>query len=84
MDVPAILVVFTNGDSKSSNETLQAASQCRLAGITIIVVAAGSWINKEVIYDMASYPFESNTIIASDYNTLSNFNSQLANIICNS
>lgn len=86
--VNAIAVVLTNGDSQSQNDTLREASLLRQAGVTVITVAAGSWINQYVISAMTSYPYQSNTITAPDYTSLASSNQsyigQLANAICNS
>jgi hypothetical protein len=71
----------------NTNDTLVQASLCRQAGITMVTVAAGSWIDAFVLSSIASYPYTSNTIIASDYGILStqqSYASQIANIICNS
>ena len=84
--VPFIGVIATNGDSVSSNLTLNAAADCRHAGVTLLTVAAGDWLDRYVLSAIASYPYWSNMIIAPQYLNLTEdaYVQALTRAICNS
>ena len=51
-----ILVLFTDGDSDNKEQTVLQAIRAREAGITILVVAVGTWIDFMEIENIASFP----------------------------
>ena len=84
-DVEDVLVLLTGGRSSDMQRTLEEAAKARRAGLNIIVVGVGTWINVVELAGVASYPYSSTRILLpAGYGTLPAIHDQLRNMICNS
>lgn len=71
--IPDIAVIFTDGNSNvGAQQTLQEAYLAKAAGIHIISVGLGTWINQYELQSIASDPYSKNYIQVDDVNTFSN------------
>jgi len=83
--VEDVLVLLTGGRSSDMKRTLEEATKARQAGLHIIVVGIGTWINKVELAGVASYPYRSSLLWLPDgYGSLPMIRSKLSDMICNS
>ena len=79
-----ILVVITDGASNNAQQTLSEARLTRLAGIHVITVGVGNWLDQYELEAMASYPTEKNRYHVRNFNDLAGLSDTLKNIVCDS
>ncbi len=72
-----------DGGSNDMEATIEAANQAKAAGVTILVVGVGNWLNNHEIVSMVSEPADQNTFYATDFENLDAIKDDLTNSICN-
>ena len=77
-----IIVLLTDGGSNDVEQTVLKATEAKLQGITIIVVAVGDWVNRFEVNEVASFPSDKNVYNVKNYNSLSNIRNALAVAVC--
>lgn len=83
-DAPNVGVLFTSARSRNPVATQQQADMARRAGITLIVVACGSWLDMDEVRSVASYPTE-NTVYQKNFDSMQQNTAQpIVNQICQS
>jgi len=83
--VEDVLVLLTGGRSSDMERTLDEAAEARQAGLHIIVVGIGAWINAVELAGVASYPYSSTRLLLpAGYASLPSVHNQLRDMICNS
>jgi len=84
LNVTNVAVFFTSARSRDPAATQQQADLARRAGISIIVVALGNWLDMDEIKAIASYPNE-NTVFPKSFDALQPSTAQpIINQICQS
>lgn len=64
--------------------TLKEAFETKKEGLHTIVVSVGTWLDKEELTNMASYPYQNNVFGVVNANGLSGIKDRLREVICNS
>jgi len=83
--VEDVLVLIAGSRSSDMRRTLEEATRARRAGLRIVVVGLGTWINQLELAGVASYPYRSSRLLLpSGYGSLPSIRDRLRNIICNS
>lgn len=78
-----IVILFTDGGSDDMMETLEEARLARLAGITILVVAIGDWVNLGEVREIASDPDDLNVFQVGSFEEFQTITPQLKRSGCN-
>lgn len=81
---PNILVVIEDGGSSDQASTLNQSSTTKKAGIRIVGVGIGNWLNVYEIQNMVSSPYQMNMLNVSNFDQLSTAEVQedIHNVIC--
>ena len=66
-----IIVLLTDGGSNDVEQTILKATEAKLQGITIIVVAVGDWVNRFEVSEVASFPSDKNVYNVKNYDSFS-------------
>ena len=82
IDVPNVILIFTDGGSTDLPAALEQARLARLSGIVVLVAAVGDWVNMVEVRELASYPDQLN-VIAADYEFLPSIETQVKRALCN-
>ena len=77
-----IIVLFTDGGSNDAVQTVLKATEAKLQGITIIVVAVGGWVNRFEVNEIASFPAAKNVFNVTDHRSLSGIRAALSAAVC--
>jgi len=84
-DVEVMVVLITGGPSSDMRRTLDEATSARQAGLRLIVVGVGTWVNKVELAGVASYPYHATRVLLPDgFGVLPSIHTWLRDIICNS
>lgn len=81
--VTNIIVLFTDGGSNNIADTLKEARSTKLHGITILVVAIGTWVNRLEVLSIASFPSADNTFFLKSFDALTSILDRLRMSVCN-
>ena len=83
-DRPNICVTIVDGGSSDQTATLDEAALTRKAGIRIIAMGIGNWLNMYEMQNMPNYPYQQNTILVPKFADLNTTTVQenLHNLIC--
>ena len=79
-----VLVVITDGASNDDRTTLMEAKATRIAGIHVITVGVGNWLDEYELEAMASYPTERNRFHVQDFASLGGLRDRLRDTVCDS
>lgn len=79
-----ILILITDGKSDAPDSTLLQALDCRARGIQISAVGIGEDIDGDELSRIVTEPPDKNFIRVSDFNSLTLYETQLLNSLCNS
>jgi len=82
--VSRIAIIITNGNSINVMLTQEEADLTRRAGISIMAIAVGNWLNIHELMGLVSYPGNMNTLRVDNYETLGNVSRTCRNSICGS
>lgn len=82
--VSKVAVLISNANSADRIATYNAAHLARSAGINLVTVAVGSWLDPTELQGIASYPASSNTFAVGGYGSLSGVQQQIRNLACGS
>ncbi len=77
-----IVVLFTDGGSNSFDATIAEARRTREAGIHIIVVAVGGWLNKIEVEEIATDPDSQSVFYVRNFDELQRFSNSLKILLC--
>lgn len=85
-NVASVAVIITDNMSMNMTATLTEAQNARGAGIHIITIGIGTYINEYELSAVASYPFSKNMIITNTVRNLDNvtFKELILDLVCNS
>lgn len=78
-----ILVIFTDGNSDDTEETLRQVKFLRERGVHIITAVIGSWLDLYELQQISSYPYQQNVIQASGFSGLQALLNPLRDAVCN-
>ena len=81
--VPHIVVVLTDGGSNDKARTQQEAYRLRNAGVHVIVIALGDWLDHMELMNMASYPHKRYLKYVEDFETLDSIREDIRDLMCN-
>jgi collagen type VI alpha len=82
-DFQNVCVLITDGGSNDQSGTLSQAALLRTAGCQIITVGIGGWLNMYELQNIASSPYQHNSMTVPSFNALtSEVRDNLHNIIC--
>lgn len=85
-NVSRVAVVITDNVSTNKTATLLEAQRARDAGISIVVLGIGTYLDPYELSAVASYPYRVNTVITNTVKTLQgkDFENSILNLVCNS
>ncbi len=83
-DAANIAVIVTDGASNNKEATLAQAFLAKKQAIHIIVISLGSWIDREELIGMATFPYQKNLISIANVNELDDMKTKLRELVCNS
>jgi len=82
--VSRIAIVITNGNSMDAVATRDEADLTRRAGINIMAVAVGTWLDINELRGSVSYPSDRNTLRVDNYESFGSVVYTLRQSICGS
>ena len=82
--VSRIAIVITNGNSVDATATQEQADLTRRAGISIMAVAVGNWLDINELRRVVSYPSERNTLRIANYESFGDVVHTLKSSVCGS
>ena len=78
-------LIISNSNSQNLKSTLAEADLTRRAGIDLITVSVGTWVDPKELQGVASYPVSQNSFsITGGYSALSNVVGQITDLACGS
>ena len=77
-----IIVLITDGGSNDVEQTILKATEAKIQGITILVVAVGNWLNRFEVNEVASYPAVKTVFNVRNYDSLPTIRNVLAEAVC--
>jgi len=82
--VSRIAIVISNANSENAAATQDEADLTRRAGISIMAVAVGTWLDINDLRRIVSYPADRNTLRVANYDSFGNIVHTLRDSICGS
>jgi len=82
--VSRIAIVITNGNSWDPAATQEQADLTRRAGISLMAVAVGNWLDINELRRVVSYPADRNTLRIANYESFGDVVHTLKQSICGS
>jgi hypothetical protein len=83
--VQQIGVIISNANSNNRQTTLSEADLTRRAGIDLVTVAVGTWLDATELQGIASYPADKNTFqVTGGYSSLNGVLQQIKDLACGS
>jgi hypothetical protein len=82
--VQRVAVMVANGNSIDPAATQAAADEARRAGIWIISVAVGNWLDIDELRGIASYTASLNVVTVTDFNSFSTVVDVISDTVCGS
>lgn len=79
-----IIILMTDGKSNDPDSTLRQALNCRAKGIHIAAMGIGEDVDVNELSRIVTEPADKNLIKVTDFNSLTLFQTQLLNSLCNS
>ena len=79
-----LIVILTDGNSNDEPATIRQAFLAKKEGIHIITIAVGTWLRKDELDTVASYPAERNSIQVRNFEDLLDIVQDIKNLVCNS
>jgi len=80
--VNKLIVVVTDNPSANESATLREAELVRDAGIGLVTIGVGTYLDRYELSAVASYPYTDNMFITNTVRNLSNFTDPVRSIIC--
>ena len=77
-----IVVLITDGGSNDVEQTVLKATEAKIQGITVLVVAVGNWVNRFEVNEVASFPAAQTVFNVRNYNSLPSIRNVLAEAVC--
>lgn len=81
---PDLLIILTDGGSNNKMLTLDEAGLAKKAGIHVMAIGIGNWVDVYELNAMSSYPYSNNIITVNRFSDLTSIKLQLRNMICES
>jgi len=81
-NVRKFVILVTDGGSNNKTAAQKQSSALKNAGIHIIVIGTGNWLDLNEIYMIASHPNIINSVIVSNYTNLVSITGNIVNMIC--
>ena len=81
-DLKNIGIILTDGGSNDFKETLEESLMAREAGITVVSISVGDWINKIELNEMASDPDSLNVFNIETFDAIRRIKDDLKAILC--
>jgi len=82
--VSRIAIVVSNGNSRDAAATQEEADLTRRAGINIMAVAVGTWLDINELKGIVSYPAHRNTLQVSSYESFGSVVHTIRDAVCGS
>jgi len=79
-----VIVFLTDGGLNKEESVILEASLAKRASIEIIVVSVGTWFNRYMLSNIASYPSVSTWVEVSNISTILDYTNTVLNLVCNS
>jgi von Willebrand factor type A domain len=84
-DVQQVGVIISKENSMNRQQTLSEADLTRRAGIDLITVAVGTWLDPTELQGIASYPADKNTfVVTGGFAALNGVLQQIKDLACGS
>ena len=83
-DYPNMALIITDGESNNKEATLREATLAKTAGIQLLTVGIGSWLDMNELQNMASYPYQKNMYHVDRFDALSGLLNTFRDYICGS
>jgi len=80
--VTKLIVVITDNPSANESATLREAELIRDAGIGLVTIGVGTYLDRYELSAVASYPYTKNMFITNTARTLTVFTDSVKRIIC--
>ena len=80
--VSKLIVVVTDNPSVNKSATLREAELLRDAGIGLVTIGVGTYLDRYELSAVASYPYTDNMFVVNTVRRLSNFTEPVKRIIC--
>jgi len=80
--VTKLIVVVTDNPSANKSATLRESQLVRNAGIGLVTIGVGTYLDRYELSAVASYPYTKNMFITNTVRHLSNFTDPVKRIIC--
>ena len=84
MGVSRIALFVSNANSEDAVLTQDEAALTRLAGVSIMAVAVGTWMDINELRSVVSYSADRNTLEVSSYDTLGDVAPVIHDAVCGS
>lgn len=78
-----VVILITDGGSNDFAQTVLRAKEARIAGITLLVVAVGNWVNRMEINEIASDPDNLNVYSVANLANIDTISTTLRSTVCN-
>ncbi|ESN96267.1 hypothetical protein HELRODRAFT_189175 [Helobdella robusta] len=82
LNAPNVLLLITDGQSNVQNRTLDETRLAMNAGITILTIGIGSYVNVDELSRITSFPISANMFVIRDYFQLTDIVTPLSNVLC--
>ena len=82
--VPSIAVLISNSNSINRTATLAQANLCRRAGIWILTLSVGTFMDQREMQEIASFPYVRNSLNVSSFKTINTYASIVRDAVCSS
>jgi Mg-chelatase subunit ChlD len=80
--VTKVAVILTDGESSNRSATIEEAKAAKQAGIHLISLGIGDWLDMHELYAMASYPTTKNMIQVKNFNQLTQVTELIRDAVC--
>ena len=80
--VTKLIVVVTDNPSVNKHATLRESQLVKNAGIGLVTIGVGTYLDRYELSAVASYPYTKNMFITNTVRHLSNFTDRVKRIIC--
>ena len=79
-----LCIVLTDGESSDPTATMREARALKAAGVHVMSVAIGNWLNIYELQAIASYPVDRNLIRVNNFDALNNIVFTIKDAVCDS
>ena len=79
-----LAILITDGASSDPERTMREAVALKTAGVHVISVGIGNWLNVFELKAIASYPVDQNVLFVDNYNSINSIQNTIKDMVCDS